>query len=177
MLQTALKNTESTLGSLLKDYSSYNLWANKKLVEWLKSKPSYLMENEIPSSFSSIKLTLLHISKTESWWLGNLKKLQPELDFRQTYQDSAEEAFERFIKQSEELDYFIQSLDENELAENCDFSIPFVGDFSRPRTELIQHCMNHSTYHRGQVVTIGRNLDLTDAPMTDYMFYLLMAKF
>jgi uncharacterized damage-inducible protein DinB len=38
------------------------------------------------------------------------------------------------------------------------------------------HCMNHSTYHRGQIVTMGRNLGFTDAPMTDYNFYNVMAK-
>ncbi|WP_315819131.1 DinB family protein [Paraflavitalea speifideaquila] len=36
--------------------------------------------------------------------------------------------------------------------------------------------MNHSTYHRGQVVTIGHQVGLKDAPITDYMFYLLKVK-
>jgi len=36
--------------------------------------------------------------------------------------------------------------------------------------------MSHSTYHRGQIITIGRNLGMTDAPMTDFNFYLLTAK-
>ncbi|MFB6801427.1 DinB family protein [Peribacillus butanolivorans] len=31
--------------------------------------------------------------------------------------------------------------------------------------------MNHSTYHRGQIITIGRNVGLTDAPMTDFNIY------
>jgi uncharacterized damage-inducible protein DinB len=43
---------------------------------------------------------------------------------------------------------------------------------------MILHCVNHATYtyHRGQLVTMGRSLEFTDALMTDYMFYLLMAK-
>jgi uncharacterized damage-inducible protein DinB len=36
--------------------------------------------------------------------------------------------------------------------------------------------MNHSTYHRGQIITIGRNLGFTDAPMTDYNFYNIHGK-
>jgi uncharacterized damage-inducible protein DinB len=37
---------------------------------------------------------------------------------------------------------------------------------------MIHHCMNHSTYHRGQIVTIARNLELTDPPSTDFMRYV-----
>lgn len=41
----------------------------------------------------------------------------------------------------------------------------------KPRYEFLHHCLNHSTYHRGQVVTIGRNVSLCDAPMTDFNYY------
>jgi uncharacterized damage-inducible protein DinB len=40
------------------------------------------------------------------------------------------------------------------------------------RFEMLQQCFNHGTYHRGQIVTLGRNLKITDAPATDYFFYL-----
>ena len=43
-----------------------------------------------------------------------------------------------------------------------------------PRYEYIMQLLNHSTYHRGQVVTIGRSLGFTDAPNTDYHFYNLL---
>ena len=41
------------------------------------------------------------------------------------------------------------------------------------RYEFIQHMINHSTYHRGQLVTMGRVLGITDAPGTDYNFFNL----
>jgi uncharacterized damage-inducible protein DinB len=52
----------------------------------------------------------------------------------------------------------------------------FVGEICRPRVELLQHCLNHSTYHRGQIVSIGHQVGLKDAPMTDYMYYVLRVK-
>ena len=42
--------------------------------------------------------------------------------------------------------------------------------------EYIMHYANHSTYHRGQVITIGRSLGFTDAPMTDYNLYNIDGK-
>jgi uncharacterized damage-inducible protein DinB len=40
-----------------------------------------------------------------------------------------------------------------------------------PRYEYMQQVLTHGVYHRGQVVTMGRNLGFTDAPNTDYNFY------
>jgi uncharacterized damage-inducible protein DinB len=54
------------------------------------------------------------------------------------------------------------------------FTSPWA-EATRGRFDFIQHAMNHSTYHRGQLVTIGRNLGYIDAPMTDYNFYLTFA--
>ena len=36
------------LDSLLKDYVEFNLWANSKMVAWLREKPYNSMENPIP---------------------------------------------------------------------------------------------------------------------------------
>jgi uncharacterized damage-inducible protein DinB len=43
------------------DYVEYNLWANQTIVNWLKAKPLDLMTQETPSSFPTIRETLLHI--------------------------------------------------------------------------------------------------------------------
>lgn len=164
------------LAALLEDYAAYNVWANKQLVEWLKTKPSDVMDRDVPSSFPSLKHTLVHIWDTEKWWLGTLQQLNPESNYGRVFSGALQEVFDGVVNQSEEFAAYVRSLTEASLLEECPFSIPYVGDFVRSRFEMIQHAMNHSTYHRGQLVTIGRNVGLEDAPMTDYMFYLLMAK-
>ncbi len=164
------------LQSLVKDYAAYNLWANQTLVEWLKTKPAEALEREVASSFSSLKQTLVHIWDTETWWLGILQRQNPESNYGRIFEGKPEEVFAGIVKLSEEFAAYVGTLSEASLQEICPFSIPYVGDFARSRFEMIQHCMNHSTYHRGQIITIGRNAGLTDAPMTDFMFYLLMAK-
>lgn len=174
--QATIHTTQVSLPALIKDYVTYNLWANRTIAEWLRTKPAPLMEQEIASSFPSISLTLLHIWSTQSWWLGNLECLHPESMYGKKFEGSFEEILNGLVRQSDEFHEYVHALKDEEWEELCDFSIPFVGDFLRPRFEMIQHCMNHSTYHRGQVITIGRQLGFTDAPMTDYMFYLLMAK-
>jgi uncharacterized damage-inducible protein DinB len=45
-----------------------------------------------------------------------------------------------------------------------------------PRFEFLQHCINRSTYHRGQIITIARNAGITNPPITDYAIYLVKEK-
>lgn len=174
MSATTIEKTASTLASLIKDYAHYNLWANTQIVKWLKTKPSYMLDREVPSSFPSLRETLSHIRSMQEWWLNSLQQLQP-LSNKLTI-DSSADLFESILRQSEALTDYVQSLTRSELQDDCEFQMPAMGEFTRQSFEIIQHCLNHSTYHRGQLVTIAHNLGLTDAPSTDYMFYLLMAK-
>ena len=65
---------------------------------------------------------------------------------------------------------------ESALSEQYKFNIPCTGDFDLPQPDMIQHCLNQSTYHRGQIVTIARKIGLTDPPMTDYILYVNSGK-
>ena len=41
--------------------------------------------------------------------------------------------------------------------------------FSQPLYQLLLHVFNHATYHRGQLVTILRQLDVQNIPQTDFI--------
>lgn len=163
-----------TLTSMLQDFVRYNAWANRRLVEWLKTKPAGLMDADVPSSFSSIRSTLVHIWDTERFWFAVLKQVPPPPSFRFTgFDGSLEEVFEGIVAQSDAFAAYFDGLSEDELQEIVSFTTPWV-EGSRKRAEFAQHAMCHGLYHRGQIVTIGRNIGLEDAPMTDYSFYLLI---
>lgn len=167
---------DMNLVSLINDYATYNLWANKRIVEWLGTKPPETMERKVPSSFPTLKQTIVHIWETERAWFGYLQQIPNEHRWGEEFQGTAEDAFGGLLKQSEEFAGYVQLLTESSLQEALHLSIPYVGDFNCPRFEMIQHCVNHSTYHRGQIITMGRGIGLDDPPMTDYMAYLLKGK-
>jgi uncharacterized damage-inducible protein DinB len=160
-----------SLKKLLSNYASYNLWANTTLVEWLKTKPAATWDTEVPSSFSSITKTIIHIWDTERFWNAVLKQLPAPPSFRYVkYEGTPEEAMQELIRQSEEIEAYVNSLSEEACADIRDLDTPWVKG-ALPQYEFIQHMINHSTYHRGQLITIGRNAGLEDAPMTDYNFF------
>jgi uncharacterized damage-inducible protein DinB len=176
MIQATTQKSRVTIGTLVRDYAIYNLWANQTLVDWLKSKPVSLMDAVVPSSFPSLKETLVHIWDTQRFWLSVLQEVEAPPSFRMEGFDGAvQEVFEGLIDQSLEMAIYIETLEDLALLENVEFDTPWASG-TQARFEFIHHCLNHSTYHRGQLITIGRNVGLTDAPMTDYNFYLLKVK-
>lgn len=176
-MQNILSNTaHETLHSLAKDYAAYNLWAVNQMVNWLRTHPQNLMDTAVLSSFKGIRQTITHIMNTQDWWQGVLQHHADDSLYGREHTGSMEELYNDIIAHSQEFVAYADALTEEELNEVVPFSIPYVGDFKAPRYQMIQHAVTHGTYHRGQVVTIAHHLDIHDAPMTDYMFYVLMAK-
>jgi uncharacterized damage-inducible protein DinB len=160
------------LEHLMRDYAGYNLWANTKITNWLKEKPQSILKQSALSSYSSIESTVFHILYAENEWATRLKYEDARFNPTMIYQKSTGELFAEFIQQSKELSEYVANLSGSDLTEDVSFSVPGFGEFSMKRFEMLQQCFNHSTYHRGQIVTLGRNLKITDAPATDYFFYL-----
>jgi uncharacterized damage-inducible protein DinB len=176
MAQSTAPQTQATLASLVRDIVTYNAWANQTLINWLKTKPEDVFTKEVASSFPSLKETLAHIWDTERFWLASINQMPAPPSFRfQPYKGTLNELFESMLKESEAYEAYIHSLSEEELVEIVNFDTPWVKG-AKSRFEFTYHAMNHSTYHRGQLITIGRHVGLTDAPMTDYNFYLLRVK-
>jgi uncharacterized damage-inducible protein DinB len=172
MLQEITATTDKNLYNLIKDYAIYNQVANKRIVNWLRNKPADQLDVTVPSSFSSLKQTLVHIWQAELSWFACLNNTSALLPYEQTSDASTDEIFEGLMEQSEKFADYILDLEETELKATTHVYIPGILDCDIPRFELIQLCFDHSTYHRVQITNIARHIGLTDPPITNYMYYL-----
>lgn len=160
------------LDSLLKDYVEFNLWANSKMVGWLREKPAALLYQEVHSSFPSLEKTLLHICDGETVWLERLCNRKISEFPSNHFKGDAEEVFSAVVASSQKFRDFVVTLGINDFSTPCTY-LQFNGEpHTTPVGEIIQHCMNHGTFHRGQLVTMGRSLGLADPPKTDFIHYL-----
>src|SRR3712207_3147953 len=118
MVQFIQEETSVSLGKLVRDYTSYNAWANKTIVEWLKTKPREVMEQVVPSSFPSIKETLVHIWDTQRFWLAVVQQIPPAPSFRQHgFNGDIDEVFAEIVNHSEQLSAYVDTLSEEDLTE------------------------------------------------------------
>lgn len=148
--------------------TKYNLWANKRIVHWLQSNDQDLISKTCQSSFSSILKTIHHIWDGELYFLSTLKKSSN----KKIWDGSIDGVFEGFISKSKEFVEYVEAQD-IDLSGKSGFITLKTPDIVFTQYELIQHCMNHSTFHRGQIITIGHQLGLNKAPSTDMIYYFI----
>ena len=158
-----------SLKQMMTNYAEYNLWVNQQFSNWLSAKSDELLHQEVVSSFSSIIKTLNHIWATEEYWYSVIAET-PEFDKREVTELITAEILEGLVHRSKCLAQFIASLSEEELTKTIKIDNPWF-QCELPRYEYLLQVVNHGTYHRGQIVTMGRNVGITDASNTDYNFY------
>lgn len=159
-------NTETMI---IKKYTDYNLWSNQQLVTWLENIPESLFDKEIESSFPSIKQTVEHIWNAEVGWLNHIKDLPWGEAPSKNFLGSPKEILNQWLNASQAFNIHVQTMTEQQLSGT---KTNTSGTGSTSYIEMIHHCMNHSTYHRGQLITLGRQLGLKNPPRTDFIYYL-----
>lgn len=157
---------------MMTNYAEYNLWVNQQFSNWLSTKSDELLHQEVISSFSSIIKTLNHIWATEEYWYSVIAETS-EFDKREVEELVTSEVLKGLVNRSACLAQLIASLSEEELAKTIKIDNPWF-QCELPRYEYLLQVVNHGTYHRGQIVTMGRNIGITDASNTDYNFYNVM---
>eukprot|EP01035_Chromulina_nebulosa_P037448 gene37448-50538_t len=136
-----------TLQNLVTNYAGYTLWANQQLVNWLSTKSEGQLNQEVPSSFSSILKTLNHIWAVEAYWYAIITQ-QTDIDNRYAATDlKSDEVFQGLINRSNQLVNDIQLFTEIELNKELKVVSPWL-EANQPRFEYLQQLVNHGTYHR-----------------------------
>ena len=160
------------LPTLLRDYAAFNHWANQAILQWLGSKPADLLDREVPSSFPTLRATLLHIWAAEDVWLQRLKGTSPTHFIANAFQGDLPELYEGLSANAAEFRDFLAEQEDDFFEQAANYQDLSGNPFTQFHAEMILHCLQHSTYHRGQIVTMARALGLTDVPRTDYIYYV-----
>jgi uncharacterized damage-inducible protein DinB len=161
---------------LMKQQAACNHWANQRMTETLMSLPDGVCLQEIPSSFNSLQKTLLHIWDAESGWWQRLK-LQERIELPgKTFNGTMEEAAAGLLNQSKLWEDWVNKASANALDHVIQFQTSKRELVKIKTCQLLLHVFNHSTYHRGQLVTMLHQLGYPKVPSTDFFLWLKMKK-
>lgn len=142
-------------------YSAYDRWASTRIVERLQRESDSLLDRHVKSSFPSLRLTAAHIRDATGTWHERIFGA-PRPAF--------EEDIGSLLRMSVLMHDAVHAQDEAQLLEAVQYANS-RGQYVQPRWQLLMHCFNHASYHRGQLVTIMRQLDLAEVPNTDLVAY------
>lgn len=188
-----LETRNSKLGSMnitdIQTLYAYNRWANERLFSALDQLSEDEFAALIPSSFPSIRETVFHLLFAEWLWLKRWQGKSPRSTLPDPDVSSATwntlppgglptvkelatlPALKSFAESIEhERNEFLRGLTEDVLQAPLQFSDMAGKPYAEPLVHLMQHLVNHGTYHRGQVTTLLRQLGAEGVPL-DMLFF------
>ena len=156
---------------LLLNYARYNLWANKRICDFLLQAEEEKLNREISSSFSSIKKTCAHVLGAEAIWVMRLHGTSPSSPPVPYEEMSMSEIAGLWQDKSQEMIDYIESKTESELVKALSYKNLAGQSFTNSIRDIMHHVMNHGTYHRGQLITMLRQEGYTKLFPTDYIVF------
>jgi len=154
------------------DVAAYNVWANNIVWGWLDQISSEQWNQNIISSFNSIGETVLHVVSAETIWLDRLNKEEAPIWVQSTFKGSKDETIELWKRSTAGLKKFMDDFNEAGMMDLLVFKRINGERYEMPHYQVFAHVFNHSTYHRGQLVTMLRQTGFTNVGSTDMLgFY------
>ena len=154
----------------------YTEWANQLAMDAANRLPEENLRRDVCVSHQSIFGTLLHMAGAEWIWLERWHGRSPvkaEAWSKWTPEVCADLATlkERWSEVIDRRAQFMTNIDEDNLAAELPFMLLSGDPSSMPLIDQMQHVVNHATMHRGQIVSMIRQLGI-EPPATDLIFYL-----
>lgn len=154
--------------------AGYTNWADNKAMNWLDQISDEQWEQVIVSSFSSIRQTTIHIASAQKIWIDFWNKAPDPVYLSAEFKGTKNDLIEIWKKASAGLKDFIETCPEEDYSRPVTFRYPSGREGQMEFQQTFAHMVNHSTYHRGQLVTLLRQAGFTELSSTDLATYYIM---
>lgn len=155
----------------LRTLVDFNYWARDRMLAAVEPLPVDQYLRDLGNSFRSVRDTVVHMYSAEWVWYTRWQGSSPTAPIPfDAFPDlaglsSAWRDLERGIRA------FVDGLDDDGLARAIDYRLMNGQPGRAPFWQMIQHVVNHGTYHRGQITTMLRQLGAPPPKSTDLIAY------
>ena len=160
----------------------FDRWANNRVVQAASTLSAEQFTRDLGGSFRSVRDTLVHIVGCERTWLTCWKEPSPTSAFITDMWTRHESVFDptgfsdfaavqlKWAEVEREQVEFVKRVTDESLRR----MVPVL-EKQISLAHLMQHLANHSTYHRGQVALMMRQLG-TEPLATDFAMFLMVGR-
>ena len=155
----------------VRELFAYNAWANRRCFAALEPVPVDVYARDLKSSHGGLHGTLCHIVWAEQLWLNRwLGKPNPVVPQGRDLATLAA-ARARWEAIESERAGFLAGLTERRLDDTVAVKPSTGGEYRHTFREMFRHAIDHSSYHRGQLVTLLRQVGATPPGTGLIVFY------
>jgi uncharacterized damage-inducible protein DinB len=148
----------------------YNGWANARMLEAASKVTSEQFTEDLQSSHRSVRDTLAHILAAEWIWIERWNGTSPKALLNPADFPSVSSLRSKWIQVERDYAAFINRLTDESLDTVIAYTNTRGEQWMYPLGQMMQHVVNHSSYHRGQVNTMLRQLAAEAVPVDLLVF-------
>ncbi len=136
----------------------YDEWATKRTIESVSPLSEEQYKRDLKSSYGGIHGTLVHIYWADCLWL---ERWNGNSSFNAISTNEISGLItlnDRWEEYREKLNGYLVNLTDAKLSAPLSYADTRGNNYAEPLRQQMQHRVNHSSYHRGQIVTMLRQL-------------------
>jgi uncharacterized damage-inducible protein DinB len=143
-----------TLETLL----DYHYWARDRILDAAERLTAEQLTRDLGNSFPSVRDTLVHLFSADWIWCARWEGQSPQtmLD-PETFPDVAS-IRAAWTDHEQKVRAILTTLGENGITRTIEYKTLTGLASAQPFWQILQHVVNHGSYHRGQVTTMLRQL-------------------
>jgi uncharacterized damage-inducible protein DinB len=149
----------------------YHYWARDRLLDALEPLTAEQYNRDLGSSFKSIRDTVVHIYAAEWAWHARWRGTSPAALLSSEPYPDVPSIRRAWAETEQNVRAFVDALGESGLARVIDYQLLSGAPGSSPFWQMLQHVVNHASYHRGQVTTMLRQLGAKPAKSMDMIAF------
>lgn len=149
----------------------YHYWARDRLLEAIEPLTAEQWRRDLGSSFKSIHETVAHIYAAEWAWHQRWQGNSPTALFPAEKLPDVASVRGAWSELEARVRAFLAGLGEAGITRVFEYRLLNGSEGSSPFWRMLQHVVNHASYHRGQVTTMLRQVGAQPGKSMDLIAY------
>lgn len=158
--------------SVVREMLLYMLWADRLMLKAVRDVRPEDLTRDAGISFGSMLGTMVHMAGSQRLWLSRF--FGQTLDHIPTLADYPDllSWIHAWEETASEIEAFLAAVTSEQLAAPITWTSTTGEIHTLPLWQPVVHMVNHVTYHRGQVVSLLRQMGY-QTPSTDLVYYFI----
>ena len=149
----------------------YNYWARDRVLDAIATITPEQFLRPMGSSFNSVRDTVAHICGAERIWITRLKGENPQGFQKPDRLCDVDAARKEWAELEGEMRDQLERLGPESVELTIEYQDLRGNAQSDVLWQILQHVVNHGTYHRGQMTTMLRQLDAAPPKSMDLIAF------
>jgi uncharacterized damage-inducible protein DinB len=156
----------------LRELVDYSYWARDRIFEAVSALTTEQYTRAMGNSFSSVRETLVHVYSAEWVWLSRWQGVSPTAPLSAEQWPDLPSLVTSWRELEVKVRAIVSGVTDAGVAKVIEYKLLSGQPGKSPFGSMVQHVVNHGTYHRGQVTTMLRQMGVAPPKSTDFITFV-----